>query len=231
MNTIELLKKNSYKYANDKFNELKDTFLEMSVIKSEFDIEKLSIKRQGNFIAHNYHFLIRQYSLAMSELRRVILDKEEKMRKLDELKELQNKGEKKKGKKYIDIEIKRLENRIDMDEMGIVNKAYSCEHYEKCRQKLIELNGGKEPTNEQYQKEEPDYVKWYLEREMYYDVVYRTQGIRVGTLNNIDLLEEQPLINKDFKRIIEKENLNKIQDELQKQKTIDNRYNIKQIEE
>jgi len=89
MSIIDKIKENSYEGSNKKFNELKKSFLEMSQIKSEFDMEKLTAQKNGNFPAHNYHFLSRQYSLTLGEVRRMYLDKEEKIRDVEELKELE----------------------------------------------------------------------------------------------------------------------------------------------
>lgn len=223
MNTLEFLKETSYQYANEKYNELKKTFLEMSCHKSEFDIEKLTIKKEGNFIAHNYHFLIRQFQLALHELKRYILDKEEKVREIEELKTLQgDKIKKTEDNKYVDIEISRKENDIDDIEMHIANKAYSCEYMEKCRQVLIKLNGDKEPTNEDWQREEPEYIKWILEKELYHDFVNKQLGIRHGVLENINLLEQKPILNKDYQKTIQsKSRIQEIEKKLKENQKID----------
>lgn len=232
MSIIDKIKEQSYEGSNKKFNELKKSFLEMSQIKSEFDMEKLTAKKNGNFPAHNYHFLMRQYSLTLGEVRRMYLDKEEKIRLIEDYKkssEESNDFYDNEGKqKYYDIEIKRLENNIDQLEIDIANKAYRCDYFEKLRLKLIEINGGQEPTNEQYQKEEPDYIKWFLEKEMYHDLVSRQTGLRIGVIDNIEMLEDKPLINEDFQRKIDKQmNLDKYQEEFKKNQELDNFYSDK----
>ena len=63
MNQFDFLKKQgipSIEYLDNKYNELKKQFLEMSQLKSDFDIEKFTVKKEGHFIAHNFHFLMRQ---------------------------------------------------------------------------------------------------------------------------------------------------------------------------
>ena len=189
----------SYSHLEEKFDELKSQFLEMGQLKSEFDIEKFTVKREGNFIAHNFHFLMRQYSLTLYEYKRLLLDREELTRQIDELKELYKSGERKIGDKYIDIEIKRKQNEIDMIDLNIINRERMIEYFEKCRLKLIELNGGEPPTNEQYQAEEPEYWRWFLLRKALWQFKQAATGISEGIWENIDYLEEMPLINPAYR--------------------------------
>ena len=200
---IEKIKKISLKYVDEKFNELKDQFIEMGQLKSEFDIEKFTIKKEGNFIAHNFHFLMRQYHLALYEARRMLLDKEEKTRKL---KEHQNHEEERiwiyteKGleEKYTDIEVRRLENEIDLLDVTMTNKICMVDYFEKCRIKLIELNGGRAPTNEQYQAEDPEYWKWFLLKKALNQNKARSSGVDQGIWDAIDMFEEVPVLNEKY---------------------------------
>jgi len=193
----------TFKHVDDKFNELKAQFIEMSQLKSNFDIEKLTVKKQGSFIAHNFHFLMRQYSLALGELRKMLITKEENERKIDEIKD---KGKDKiliythdgKQEKYADLYIKELINRLDSLDLNIVSKVMMINSFEACRLKLIELNGGKVPTNEQYQNEEPKFLQWVLEGIALRQIKQRNTGITEGTWTNIDMLEEPALINPNF---------------------------------
>jgi hypothetical protein len=190
----------SVKYPEEKFNELKEQFLEMSQLKSDFDIEKFTVKKEGNFIAHNFHFLMRQYSLTLFELRRFVLERDEKLREIEEYEGLIGKEIKKTSDgKYPDIEIKKKLNEIDSLDLNIANKAISVDRFEKARLKIIELNGGKVPTNSQYQKEEPQYWAWFLEMKAINQHKQAKTGIHEGTWENIDLLENDALINPEYK--------------------------------
>ena len=60
--------------------ELQEQFIEMGQLKSDFDVEKFTVKKEGNFLCHNFHFLMRQYSLTVTEMRRMLLEREEKRR-------------------------------------------------------------------------------------------------------------------------------------------------------
>ena len=189
----------SIEYPEKKYNELKEQFLEMAQLKSDFDMEKFTVKKEGHFIAHNFHFLMRQYSLALSELRRMNIDKREKLRIIESLKSkdvsiITLNGE----TKYVDLEIERLKNEIDMLDLNLTNKLIMCDRFEKLREKLIELNGGTAPTNKEYQAEEPAYWKWYLQRKALWQHQERVSGISEGVWENIEHLEQPAVINKKF---------------------------------
>lgn len=207
MNIKEFLEKNgfnTFKHADEKFNELKDQFIEMAQLKSDFDIEKFTVKKEGNFIAHEFHFLMRQYSLTLSELRRMLIEKEETERKLVELKEMTeqkiiiHEGDGKK-EKYVDLYAKQLINQLDLLEINIANKAMSVRYFELMRIKLIEMNGNKPITNEQYQREEPEYWKWFLTNKAKEQSSARQNGIDEGVWMNIRYLEEPSILNPEFK--------------------------------
>jgi len=231
----EILKKISLKYVDDKFNELKNQFIEMGQLKSNFDIEKFTIKKEGNFIAHNFHFLMRQYHLALYEAKRMLLDKEEKLKKLKDYESREERGEttifvfteKGKEEKYIDIEIKRIMNEIDLLEITMTNKICMVDYFEKCRIKLIEINGGKAPTNKQYQTEEPAYWKWFLQKKSLNQFKARETGIEQGIWDTIDMVEETPVINENYKISVGSSfNIEEIQTEINKQKLLSNREEI-----
>lgn len=189
-----------------KYDELRDQFLEMGQLKSDFDIEKFTIKREGYFIAHQFHFLIRQYSLTLIETRRMLIEKEDLMRRIQELKVKLDQGEKKTiithdhGQKevYIDLQILNYENHLNNIELDLVNKVCSCKQYELHRKRLIEMNNGEVPTRAQYQGEEPEYWKWFLGRKALWQFKSRQTGIDVGVWENVNYLEEPANIRDDY---------------------------------
>jgi hypothetical protein len=218
---------------DDKHNELKEQFIEMSQLKSDFDIDKFTIKKHGKFIAHNFHFLMRQYSLALYESKRIFYDIEEKKLQIEELQ--QNRDEKdkfaKKDGKYINIELKRLHNEINQSELSLVNKLAMIDRFEKARKILIEQNGG-EITNAQYQSEEPHFWKDILEKKALWQAQQRVSGISEGVWENIHALEEDALLDKNNKvKVLDdntgKLNLQKIEQRIQKDLNFKER--IKQI--
>jgi len=243
MNLKEYLEKlniPSFKYVNEKFNELKENFLEMSQLKSDFDLEKFTVKREGNFIAHNFHFLMRQYSLTLGELRNQLIDKEELERKIEEYTTLLNNGEEKiliytlegKQEKYIDLYIKTLINQLDLSEINIADRAIRVDRYEKLRLKLIEINGG-EITNEQYQNEEPHYWKWYLQRKALNQYKQSKTGVSEGVWENIAFLEEPALIRSDYQVKMLNENgflnLEDAASDIKERQILDYNYNKRKL--
>lgn len=225
----------NYKDILEKYGkELKPLFIEMGQLKSDFDIEKFTVMKEGDFLAHQYHFLMRQYALTIYELRRMLLDKEEKERIIDGLKPLNtNKRrtilvitEKGEEEKYVDIEIHRLVNELDLLDITLQNKIKMCEYFEKVRLKLEEINGGRPPTNEDYQAEEPEYWKWFLGIKIIYQSRERATGIHQGVWENIDMVESKPIINPDFQRLMLQDmtdpsgniNLNKLFNENERRK-------------
>ena len=213
---LDMLKTISLKYLDERQNELKEQFIEMGQLKSDFDIEKFTIRKEGNFIAHNFHFLMRQYVFALSESKRMLLDKEELTRNLQNLQELEE--DILPDGKYRDIEIARLENSIDMLEVNLANKLCMVEYMEKCRLKLIEMNGGKAPTNEQYQKEVPDYWEWFTKKQAFYEHLQANTGVRVGTWLLIDHLEQPPVLNENYQRILGGLNFEQISEDLKRER-------------
>lgn len=191
--------------ANDKFKELKEQFIEMGQLKSDFDIEKFTVKKEGHFIAHQFHFLMRQYSLALYELRRMLYDREEKLRRRKEYSAKLEQdintiivlGEKGQEEKYTDIEIGRLTNEIDLLEISMANKLAMVTYFEKARKEIIKLNG-REITNKQYQEEVPAYWRWYLSNRAVWQAKEKITGIREGVWENIDHLEQPALLNPAF---------------------------------
>jgi hypothetical protein len=197
----------SIEYADEKFNELKEQFIEMGQLKSDFDIEKFTVRKEGKFIAHNFHFLMRQYHLALYEMRRMLIDKEEKLRLISQVEQRIKDGEKEiiiktaEGEipKFTDLYSKQLHNELDLLEITMTNKIVMCARFEEMRNKLIEINGGVAPTNEQYQKEEPMYWKQFLENKAKEQASERATGISAGIWESIRMLEEEPVINQEFK--------------------------------
>lgn len=192
--------------TNEKFQELKEQFCEMGQLKSNFDIEKFTVKREGHFTAHQFHMLMRQYSLATGELRRMLIQNEQLVRTLKRLEDRICSGEKT-FKTVIDsteleidtdLEIESKKNEIDLLDVNIVNKACMCSYFEKARKQIIKNNDGLVPTNEQYQQEEPAYWKWFLGRKALWQAKMRATGINEGVWENANYLEEEALINPEF---------------------------------
>ena len=158
-------------------DELQDQFIEMGQLKSDFDTEKFTIKKEGNFLCHNFHFLMRQYSLTVTEMRRMLLEREEKRRTAVKYQKMMDDGETMvpvlrehaSGAEefygtedvWIDLEQARIWNQIKALEVTMTNKIAMIRKFEECRKELIRQNGGKTFTNAEYQGFLRD---WYYDK-------------------------------------------------------------------
>lgn len=195
-------------------DELQDQFIEMGQLKSDFDTEKFTIKKEGNFLCHNFHFLMRQYSLTVTEMRRMLLEREEKRRTAVKYQKMMDDGETMvpvlrehaSGAEefygtedvWLDLEQARIWNQIKALEVTMTNKIAMIRKFEECRKELIRQNGGKTFTNAEYQEETPKYWKWFFERLVLRQIKAHATGISTGTWENIDMLERTALINPEF---------------------------------
>ena len=138
---------------------------------------------------------MRQYSLTLTELRRMLLEKEEHRRYIEKYKKLLNDGveitkvfgEFGEEDKWVDIELAGQWNSMKALEVTMTNKIAMIRKFEEVRQKLIEMNGGDAPTNAEYQKETPQYWKWFFEKLSLWQVKAHATGITRGTWENIEI--------------------------------------------
>jgi len=204
------------KGLSELWEDIKDDSYEMCQLKSDFDIEKYTCMTRGPFIAHVFHFLMRQYYLTVGENTRHVIDCEEMRREITRLKTKPGKVKCLLGwlgiidlqmvktraddvmmRRSKDLEIIRLENDIEQKMSSIVDRAFRMKKYEELRKKCIEINGGP-ITNEQYQAEEPEYWKFFLQRKALWQHKERQTGISQGVWENIDNLEQKALCNEKF---------------------------------
>lgn len=186
--------------------ELESQILEMAQLKSEFDVEKYTLATKGPFLASRFHFLMKQYHHAYREAKQMLIERDEMIRTIDDLRKQIEDGNVNKviytneGMKmiWLDLEIDKLKNNIGNLEVALVNKLAMCNMFEKCRLKLIELNGGKAPTNEQFQAEQPEQQKWMLMQQARLQIDSRITGASEGTLLALDWLQEPAMLNPAF---------------------------------
>ena len=98
-----------------------------------------------------------------------------------------------------ELDIKDEQNALDLLEVNLTNKLMMCTRFEEMREKLIGLNGGQPPTNEQYQAEEPEYWKWAIVNKAKMQRSQAETGIHEGVWENIRFLEEDAVINDKYK--------------------------------
>ena len=176
------------------FEELKEQFKEMGRLKSDFDIEKFTVKSKGEGLpAHQFHMLMRQYRLAIGETKRMYIEKERLQRKLNRLVESEPED--------YDLDVMDLQRQIDDIEIDLVNKKGMIDGFEVCRQALIKLNNGKSYTDKQYQDEEPKFWEQKMKKQVLAQIRERTTGIKEGTTEAIDWLEQPTLLKSSPNRV------------------------------
>jgi len=180
------------KDVNKKLKELKEVFMEMSPVKSEFDILNFTLAKEGPFIAHQYHFIIKQYSVAYSELKRLFLDKLEEERNLEKLK---NKFKKEEND---DINVFRSQMKIENLEFEIQWQKYKIDRYEFIRKKLEKENWWK-ITYAQYNAEEPWYWEWNLNNQARQELLQRQTWLSKWVVNAFDMASRENNILPDYK--------------------------------
>jgi len=178
---------------------------EMGQIKSDFDTEKYTVAHEGNFIANQFHFLMRQYRFALEEIERWEIELERIERGLkaysaiieNPLASARYSGELRAAlekESHPDLKIRELELRKRSLEIDLWGKKQTVKHFEKMRLALIEMNGGKPYTNEQYQEEQAAYWHWFLSSRARYQMLSRATGISEGVLMNFDHASRRPVL-------------------------------------
>jgi len=164
-------------------------------LKSDLDCDQFTRGKQGPFLAHQFHFVMRQYMFALHELRRMMIENERRHRQIESLIEQYGENGRTENGDWVDLQVLELKNEIEMCEISQVNKRSICVNCEKIRQSLIEKNGGKRFTNEQYQLEEPEYWKWEFSRKIVNQARQSQTGVQEGVWMNLDHLEQPALLN------------------------------------
>jgi len=214
----------SLKECDKRHQDVKDDILEMGQLKSNLDMEKFTMMKEGSFIAHQFHFVMRQYRFALYELKRMHYDRLQHERNIKRFEKMIEENTefieiiRDNNTTFVDldIEIEKLKNNIFELEANMVNKACMVNYFEILRQDMIKRNGGKAPTNEQYQLEEPKYYEWFVNNKMINQVNARTTGINEGVWELIQHLEEQSPHNPNMKLDILKDTKIPIPGQLQK---------------
>ncbi len=173
------------------YNRIQEDSLEMARLKSDVDVTCFTLGSQYGLPAHTFHFLMRQYSLATLELKRLLEDREVQRRRIEYLTGAQEAPDK---DFYPDIEMSRARTQIDMLELSIRNKHAMCRAFEKYRRQLLEKNCG-QFTDEQYQDEEPKYWQLHFDNLSENYDQQRMLGKPEGLLNSLKLLQQDnPLL-------------------------------------
>lgn len=137
---------------------IKNDSIEMGRLKSDLDISQFTVNSVGPFPAHQFHFLMRQYSIAALELWRMENDRNRLQKTIDAYSGMRDRPE---DGWFRDNAVVDLQIQIETLELSIRNKRGMCEKFEEVRQLLIKQNG-KEFLDKQFQDEEPKYWEWFF---------------------------------------------------------------------
>jgi hypothetical protein len=184
------------------YDSIRGDCLEMGRLKSDFDIEQFTVGSVGPFPAHQYHFLMRQYSIALLELRRLLNDvrKCELRQRAIEHSETVDRWQ---DSFFVETALEECEIEMETLDLSIRNKRAMCERFEACRKALIQKHGGKRFMDAEYQAEEPAYWTWYLTTLATNYQRQAATGIPEGLFKNLQLASAPPLLNKNNKLLID----------------------------
>ncbi len=203
INELEAAETTLYELAK----KVRPNVLEMAKIKTRFDAEKFTVGKEGNFIASQFHFLMRQYGLAVDEAKRMLLNIEECERKIlgysAEIKIRKDPDERchestavamlMESALFPDIEIKREQIEKERYVVDLKAKLMMIDDFEELRLVIIK-NNGKEVTAEQYEEEQPDYYQWFLSMKAMNQINSRSTGVNEGVIEAFQQGARKPVV-------------------------------------
>ncbi len=154
-------------------DKIKDQFKEFAQRKSDFQIEKFVACSDSTIPSHQYRHVLTQIRVALTELKRRIIDRERQSR-------IKNKATEQKYDDY-DLDIAAAETEIESLTYDIDAKLIEVNKYAEILEHLENVHG-KPFTNEEYQADEPEYWKRRFARQIHDSVVDRETGCGQGNL-------------------------------------------------
>jgi hypothetical protein len=152
---------------------LRCQFQEFAQRKSDFQIEKFIACSDGTIPSHQYRHVLAQMRVALTELKRRIVDRERRDRK-------RNRALEQMYEDY-DLDVAEAVTEIESITYDIDSKLIEVNMYARILDHL-EKEHGKPFTNEEYQADEPEYWRRRFARQMHDSVVDRETGCGQGNL-------------------------------------------------
>lgn len=159
--------------------------MEMARLKSALDCDKFTVAAQGPYLAHQFHMLMRQLSLAALELQRLVIDREVVRRRRAFL--INDVKDDKTGH-YPDLEQQKCDNHIAALDLSIREKQSQYEYFNQMRTWLIDQHDNKPFTDAEYQAEEPAYWAWRFQQMIDNVLNERATGVPANIWKNVDSL-------------------------------------------
>lgn len=168
---------------------------EAGQIKHDIDAVLLTAGKDGknprHLIASKWHFLMRQFRFAISEYYNFKYQYDICCRKLSSWRFrfwTFISG------KFYDLEKDQLEKAKRYFLLEIINQETRIKNFKELLEKLIELNGGKSFTNEQFQAEQTEFYEWMLSNKIAREVLSKKTGIHEGTIEACQNLSKESLL-------------------------------------
>lgn len=171
---------------------LTDQFTEFAQRKSDFQIEKFIACSDSTMPSHQYRHVLSQMRVALTELKRRIIDRERQAR-------IKNKADEQKYDNY-DLDIASAETEIESLTYDIESKLIEVNKYAEILEQL-EKEHGTPFTNEEYQEDEPEYWRRRFARQLHDSVVDRETGCGQGNLVAMREAGYKPILPSSVNRI------------------------------
>ena len=159
---------------HDNYHEkMKGQFREFAQRKSDFQIEKFIACSDSTIPSHQYRHVLAQMRVALTELKRRIIDRERHIRARDRAQE--------QAPDDWDLDVATAETEIESLTYDIDSKLIEVNHYAQILEHL-EKEHGKPFTNEEFQANEPEYWRRRFARQLYDSIMDRNTGCGQGNL-------------------------------------------------
>lgn len=154
-------------------DKLRERFVEFAQRKSDFQIEKFIACSDGTIPSHQYRHVLAQMRIALTELKRRIIDRERRDRK-------RNRALEQRYEDY-DLDVAEAETEMGSLTYDIDSKLIEVNMYARILEQL-EKDHGKPFTNEDYQNDEPEYWRRRFARQIHDSITDRETGCGQGNL-------------------------------------------------
>ena len=154
-------------------DKLKGQFQEFAQRKSDFQIEKFVACSDSTIPTHMYRHTLAQMRVALTELKRRIIDRERQTRAHDRAQE--------QAPDDWDLDVAAAETEIESLTYDIDSKLIEINQYAAILEHL-EKEHGKPFTNEEYQADEPEYWRRRFARQLYDSIIDRETGCGQGNM-------------------------------------------------